>query len=399
VPEVAIIGAGIAGLTLAHALWKRGIEFHLYEAASTLQPLGVGINLLPYATDKLDDLGLLSQLSHIGIETRESVWSTKQGKILFREDAGIHAGYSTPQLSIHRGRFQTFLYEALCAWAGSDVISLRHTCTGFDSSDGGISICFCDTTSGEPLAPVNASVLIACDGIKSRVRNQLYPVSGAPRDSGLHMWRGLSQIKSFLTGASMARIGLPETGKLVAYPISVPDDTGYQTVNWVAELAVEESDARLSTQESVARLFRDTYKDWRCDWLDVQALINTPFFLLNMRMCDRDPLPNWAFTRCCLMGDAAHPMLPLGSNGAGQAILDAVKMAECLHTHGINPLALADFDNKRRPPTTEIVLNDRAGGADIVLRTAIAAAGGNAEEEALAKVSSSYRAIGSCDAV
>lgn len=216
----------------------------------------------------------------------------------------------------------------------------------------------------------SAKIVVACDGIHSKIRQQFIPMK-APRYSGVFMWRGVSCGSRFLDGATMVRVGLPSVGKMVIYPIHDYED-GTQLINWVAEIDVPDPGSFCSKRDwncpGDAKDFVDVFANWRFDWLDVPELIRKADTILQFPMMDRDPLPRWSFGRVTLLGDAAHPLVPLGSNGAGQALLDAEALASALAACRDPVAALARYEDIRRPATAEIVMSDRAGGPDIILK-------------------------------
>lgn len=366
--HVAIVGAGIGGLCLALSLHQAGIRCRVYEAVPTLKPLGVGINLLPHAVRELDELGLLTALDAVAVRTRESVFFNRHGQLIFREPAGLEAGYEWPQFSIHRGDLQSLLLAATLARLGPDSVVCGHACSGFSQDEHGVDLRFV-APDGAPLATVRAAVAIGCDGIHSALRRQLYPDEGAPRYSGVNMWRGVTRWQPILSGASMIRAGWLSVGKMVIYPIrDAVDEAGHQLVNWVAEIESPRPAQRDWSRAGRLEDFLPAFADWHFDWLDVPALIRAADSVLEYPMVDQDPLPRWTHGRVTLLGDAAHPMVPRGSNGAGQAIIDARHLAGALQQHGVGPQALEDYDRERVRATTGVVLTNRTNPPDAILR-------------------------------
>jgi len=364
--DVLIIGAGIGGLTLALALQRRGISARLFETAPELRPIGVGLNLLPHAVAELAALDLMDALAERAVITREAVFFNRFGQLIHRETAGQHAGYPHPQLSLHRGDLQAVLLEAVEQRLGRERLNFGWRCTAAVETGELIRADFVDA-AGAPLPSQQGPILIAADGIHSSIRHQLYAQEGEPVYSGVNMWRGVTRQAPFLTGASMVRAGWLATGKMVIYPIrSYPD--GSQLINWVAEL--ETPHYRRWDWNRPGRLedFIAAFADWQFDWLDVPALIRGAQSILEFPMVDRDPLPRWSFGRLTLLGDAAHPMLPRGSNGAVQAILDARALADRLAAGSDWVQALADYDQERRTATTAVVLANRCHPPDAILR-------------------------------
>ena len=359
--EVLIVGGGIGGLTLALELHRKGIACRVFESAPEIKAVGVGVNLLPHATRVLAELDLLPSLERVAVETAEAAFFNRFGQLIYREPLGRRAGYEWPQLSIHRGDLQAVLVEAFRQRLGADRLHLGWHCSGFDPKD--FSLHFRAGNS------VTGNAVIGCDGIHSVIRAQLYPDEGGPRYSGVNMWRGVTRWKPVLTGASMIRAGWLATGKLVFYPIrNAIDAEGRQLVNWVWEIETpEHSRWDWNRRASVEDFIADA-ADWHFDWLDVPALFRAADQVLEYPMVDKDPLPAWTFGRVTLLGDAAHPMYPRGSNGAGQAILDARSLASFLAKEDSVENALKAYEAERLGPTSNVVLTNRREPPDAILR-------------------------------
>lgn len=366
--DVIIVGAGVGGLVLALSLHQAGIACRVYEAVREIRPLGVGINLLPHATRELDELALLPALDAIAVRTRESVFYTRHGQFIYSEPAGIDAGYDWPQYSVHRGDLQMTLLAAVRQRLGDDSVVVDARCTGVTQDADGVSASFQDN-AGNALPTVRGRIAVGCDGIHSVLRKQLYPREGAPRYSGVNMWRGTTRCKPFLSGASMVRAGWLSTGKMVIYPIRDNIDAdGNQLVNWVAEIEAAEPAVRDWNRGGRLEDFFPAFADWHFDWLDVARLIQDADSILEYPMVDQDPLPTWTQGRMTLLGDAAHPMVPRGSNGAGQAVIDARYLTGRLKRLGLTPEALQQYDRVRVEATTRVVLTNRSNPPDAILR-------------------------------
>jgi 5-methylphenazine-1-carboxylate 1-monooxygenase len=361
--EVAIVGGGIGGLTLALTLHRAGIPCRIFELAPEVRPIGVGINVLPHATKELSELGLEPALAAVGVQTAEATFFNRFGQRIFEEPLGRAAGYAWPQFSIHRGDLQLVLLDAVRERIGAERIHLGWNCTGFAQDADGVTLRF----AGHPDRRVD--VAVACDGIHSAIRKQLYPDEGEPRYSGFNMWRGVTRWPAFLKGANMVRAGWLKTGKMVIYPIRDRIDAeGRQLVNWVAEIETPQHASRDWSRPGRLEDFLPAFQDWHFDWLDVPAFLRASDLILEFPMVDQDPLPRWSFGRVTLLGDAAHPMVPRGSNGAGQAILDARALAECLARGGDAAAALKAYEDQRLAATTNIVLTNRKNPPDAILR-------------------------------
>lgn len=365
--DVLIVGAGIGGLTLALELHDAGIPCRLYEATAEIAPIGAGVNVLPHASALLSRLGLRDRLAAAAVTTRESVFMNRFGQLIHREPAGLFAGYPYPQFSIHRGDLQGILLDAVRERIGPDAVVLGHRCTGFEQDGERVTATF-DRDGDAATVTVSAAALVGCDGIHSVVRKQLNPDEGPARYSGVNMWRGVTVGPPFLTGASMLRAGWLTPGKMVVYPIRDDvDGAGNQLVNWVAEVETELHAGRDWNRPGRIEDFIGAFEDWRFEWLDVPALIRSTDKILEYPMVDQDPLPRWSVGRVTLLGDSAHPMYPRGSNGAGQAILDARALRLALESGDVEP-AFAAYDDERRPATAHVVETNRVSPPDILLK-------------------------------
>jgi 2-polyprenyl-6-methoxyphenol hydroxylase-like FAD-dependent oxidoreductase len=367
--DVAIIGAGIGGLTLALCLHQQGISCRIFEAAPEIRPLGAGVNVLPHAVRVMDELGLAGRLAEVAVTTKESIFFNKFGQFVYSEPAGRDAGYAWPQFSIHRGDLQMVLLDAVHQRLGMDAVQLGWRCLGVDQDDAGVTVRF-DDGQGHEHEPARAALAVACDGIHSAVRKQFYPDEGAPRYSGVNMWRGTTVLPPFLSGASMVRAGWLSVGKMVIYPVrNNVDGQGRQLVNWVAEIEAPQPARRDWNRGGRLEDFFPAFADWHFDWLDVAAMLQATETILEYPMVDQDPLPKWSFGRVTLLGDAAHPMVPRGSNGAGQAILDGPSLAQQIRTFGASAKALEEYERIRLKATSEVVLMNRVAPPDAILQT------------------------------
>jgi 2-polyprenyl-6-methoxyphenol hydroxylase-like FAD-dependent oxidoreductase len=366
--DVIIVGAGIGGLTLGLALHDRGIPCRIFESTAEIRAVGVGINLLPHATRELAALGLEADLARVAIATGDATFFNRFGQLIYQEPLGRAAGYDNPQFSIHRGDLQMILLDAFRARAGADRLITNRHCVAVEQDETGVSVSFSDGPAGTGRSTVRGRAAIACDGINSAIRKQLFADEGEPRYSGVNMWRGVTRWKPMLSGASMVRAGWLSHGKMVIYPIRAAGPDGLQLINWVAEIETATYRKRDWTRPGSIDDFIPAFADWHFDWLDVPAFIRAADSVLEFPMVDQDPLPRWSFGRVTLLGDAAHPMVPRGSNGAGQAILDARALTSALLGHDDPVAALAAYEKQRLEATTRIVLTNRSNPPDAILR-------------------------------
>jgi 2-polyprenyl-6-methoxyphenol hydroxylase-like FAD-dependent oxidoreductase len=367
---VLIAGAGIGGLTLALSLHQIGVPCRVFESVERIEPLGVGINTLPHAVRELTELGLADQLAATAIETAEQAYFSKHGKPIWSEPRGRAAGYNWPQFSVHRGALQMLLLGAVRERLGADAVLTDHHLAEWDERASSVRVRFVQRASGESRGTQDGTLLVGADGFHSVVRARCYPHEGPPIWTGVILWRGITRGKPFLTGRSVALAG-HELQKFVCYPISrAALDRGEAELNWIAELKFRpDHQWRREDWNRPGRMeeFFPRFNTWKFDWLDVPAVIAASDHCYEYPMVDRDPLPRWTHGRVTLLGDAAHPMYPIGSNGASQAILDARVLAREIRAHGVTEAALQAYEAERRPATSAIVAANRANGPDQVL--------------------------------
>ena len=362
---IAIVGGGICGLSLALNLHARNIPCRVYEAAPELKELGVGITLLPHAMRELTALGLGDELLRIGIENAESCFFNRFGQLIYREPRGNAAGYQYPEVGIHRGKLHLALYSAVRERLGPDSVVTNRLCVGAEQNEDGARVLFKQTSTGQMLPPIEASIVIACDGVNSALRKQL--VGDHVVFTGINTWRGVTRHKPILTGRSYLRIGSILTGKIVIYPIvDDVDDAGNQLINWTTEIKSGAPEMNDWNKPGDLADFIAVYESWRFDWLDVADLIRRSENIFEYPMVDKDPLARWTFGRVTLAGDAAHPMYPRGSNGAAQSVIDARTLADCLAAAGDPRDALTAYEAARREATAKVVRTNREHPPDFI---------------------------------
>jgi 2-polyprenyl-6-methoxyphenol hydroxylase-like FAD-dependent oxidoreductase len=364
--RVAIIGGGIGGMALALSLHAAGIDdVDVYESVPAIRELGVGINLLPHGARELAELGLLDALLAVGIPTAELLFYTRRGQRVWVESRGLAAGYPWPQVSIHRGQLLGILHRAVAERLGPQHIHTGHHLARFgERGGGGVWADFVDQATAVAVGRAEADLLVGCDGIHSAVRRTLYPNEGPPTWTGRTLWRGVTPGPPFLSGRSMIYIVSDERG-VVVYPIAKrEEERGRALINWVvaaktaADGAMPEQDwGRTARAEDIL----GTFAAYVFDFLDVPALTRGAEVIYQYPLVDRDPLPTWDFGRVTVLGDAAHPMRPTGSNGASQAILDARVLARELALQPSIEAAVSAYDVHRRPVTTAVVRANRQG--------------------------------------
>jgi 2-polyprenyl-6-methoxyphenol hydroxylase-like FAD-dependent oxidoreductase len=369
--QVLIVGGGIGGLTAALSLHAAGIDCCIYESVVSLRALGVGINLQPNAVRELTELGLGDALAETAIETSTLAYYNKHGQLIWSEPRGRAAGYRWPQYSIHRGELLILLLDAVRARLGPERIRTGHHFVAFEQDQFGVSARFMRRADGTSVT-ARADLLVGADGIHSSVRAQLYPNEGKPVFSGLIHWRGALEAEPFLDGRTQVMIGHHDQ-RSVVYPISAKSQRhGRSLVNWLTLLA-EPGDAaeRENWDRRVGKeRFFEPFKQWNFPWLPLADLISATPEIFEYPMSDRDPLPAWTFGRVTLLGDAAHPMRPVGSQAGSQGVVDARVLAHAL-AGAVDPAkGFLDYEAVRRPAMNEVVLRNRQFGPEIVMQMA-----------------------------
>lgn len=362
---IAIVGAGIGGLTTALSLHAAGRDdVVVLEAAREIRDVGVGINLPPHAVRELSELGLGDALARAGVPTKELAYYDRTGQLIWAEPRGLDAGYKWPQYSIHRGTLQRLLVDAVTQRLGASAIKIGQRVTGINIEHGHAVIDATDLATERPVTHT-ADLVVAADGIRSPLRDSLYGAVTPLASNGWVMYRGTTKAAPFLTGRSMVIIG-DETLRVVVYPIAPG------LINWLlvrprdnAAEDIELGNWNVPVAPSVVASF---VQDQRFDWLDVHNLIASSTDVYEYPMADIDPLPRWVFGRCVLLGDSAHAMYPFGSNGASQAILDARVLAYEIATSPTIDHALRAYETHRRPIATEVQLANRRQAGDVMAK-------------------------------
>ncbi|ASJ73267.1 flavin-dependent oxidoreductase [Granulosicoccus antarcticus] len=362
-PLVMIAGGGIGGLSLALTLDQIGVPFIVFESVSEMKPLGVGINIQPNAVRELYDLGIdAAKLDRVGLPTREWALVGRKGNDIYSEPRGLEAGYQWPQYGVHRGHFQTLLYQELIQRAGDSRVCLGSRVSGYQNNPDGTVTAIVEHKDGG-LMHHTGTLLVGADGIHSAIRAQMHPDQPPIHWGGTMMWRGTTRARPIRTGASFVGLGTHQQ-RMVIYPISAPDEDGMALINWIAEVNYETVDQRPSGWFRLAQVedFIEHFQDWSYDWLDVKDLLNGADVVFENPMIDRDPIPSWLDKQVTLMGDAAHAMYPTGSNGASQAIIDARILGAKMLEHGVSGKALSAYNTELCEPISKLVLRNRGAG-------------------------------------
>ena len=334
--RIAIVGAGIAGLTLSAALWRRGMCSQVVEQTALLTEVGAGVQLAPNATRVLRRIGLADHLDSVAVRPAAlEMRRWDDGRVLRRTELGDHCTdvYDAPYYAVHRADLHRGLFELVRH--GNIHLGLR--CTEVRQFAGGVRL---DFDNG---ATMPADVVIGADGIHSVVRDVL--VADTPVFSGHSIFRGLVPVDALPVPMAEPTIGIwlgpgrhcvrypVSSGRLVSFAATTPAPD-WSTESWTAEGRVDDVVAQ--------------YQGWHPE---VVGLLGAARVVGQWALHDRTPLAECSAGRVAVIGDAAHPMLPFFAQGANQAVEDAVVLAECLadaHDADDAPAALARYAAIRR---------------------------------------------------
>ncbi|MCX5393299.1 FAD-dependent monooxygenase [Streptomyces sp. NBC_00094] len=380
-PHVVIAGGGVAGLTTALSLHAAGFErVTVVEAAPAIRPVGAGLNLMPNAVRELDALGLLDALAAGALPTRELRYYHRSGGLISREPRGLGAGYRWPQLSVHRAHLQQVLAGAVRARLGAASLVTGVRVSGVEPLPDGRPRLRLEHRSGAARgrASLEPDVLVGADGIRSAVRAALHPGEGGPPWNGMLVWRGVSRMPARAVGSFMVVAG-DNRQKAVVYPMSRPTGPDREVlVNWALARPADPGCCASGAERSrgdwdrsvPVETFLPFYEGWEFDGVSIPAVLRAADSAHEYPMVDREPLARWTHGRTTLVGDAAHAMYPIGSNGATQSIVDARALAHALALHGDPAEALAAYERDRRPAMTALQHANRRLGPEVVINLA-----------------------------
>ncbi len=378
---VLIAGGGIGGLVLALTLEQIGVDCIVFESVRELRPLGVGINIQPNAVRELEDLGIGEQeLDQVGIPAREWALVGLNGKDIYSEARGKQAGYNWHQYAVHRGKFHLLLYRKVIERLGPDAVRLGHKVTGYRKNADGSVTALVQTADGRD-CEFEGPLLVGADGIHSAIRKQMHPDQPPIHWGGTIMWRGTARGVPIRSGSSFVGVGTSRH-RVVFYPISHPDKDGLADINWIAEKTYDTdhdwSQSGWFRQVELSK-FAHEFGDFVYDWFDLPQLLAKSEIAYENPMIDRNPILTWVDGPVALMGDAAHPMYPTGSNGASQAIVDARLIGSAMLEHGVSQASLRAYDERWCAPIGQVVLRNRGAGPFGLLDLVEARCGGQFE--------------------
>ncbi|NUK23622.1 flavin-dependent oxidoreductase [Streptomyces lunaelactis] len=374
--HIMIAGGGIAGLTAALALHTAGFErITVVETAPEIHPVGAGLNIMPNAVRELDALGLLDRLEERAVRTHELRYYHRSGGLISREPRGLGAGYHWPQLSIQRGDLQLVLADAVRTRLGAGALVGGVRVIGVEPMPDGRPRVQLEHRDGarRGKASLEPDLLIGADGIRSAVRAALNPGEGEPPWNGMLVWRGVSRMAAHRIGTFMFIAG-DDRQKAVVYPMTPSDkDTGEVLVNWALAMpadAIDDATRGDWNRQVPVEKFLHHYEGWDFDGVSVTEVLRAADTAFEYPMVDREPLERWSHGRTTLIGDAAHAMYPIGSNGATQSIVDGRALAHAMARYSEPAHALAAYEAERRPAMTELQRANRQLGPEVVINLA-----------------------------
>jgi salicylate hydroxylase len=348
---ILIAGAGIGGLSAALALIKRGFSVRLIEQARELAEVGAGVQISANGARALFSLGLEAALERVWCEPTGKeirLWNTGETWKLFDLGSVSRERYGAPYFMIHRADLHRILLDAVKVTA-PDCLTLGCRVTGFRQDDRLVTLLCEDGTE------IEGAALIGADGVHSRIRNALFGETPA-RFTGLLAWRGLVPMER-LPERLRRPVGtnwVGPGGHVVHYPVR--SGTLFNFVGMVerGDWLVESWTERGSTEEAL-----NDFKGWNEDIATIIRNIEAPY---KWAMLGREPLSQWTVGRVTLLGDAAHPTLPMMAQGANMAIEDGVVLARSFTAHDDVPAALQAYETARRERTSRLVraANDNA---------------------------------------
>jgi 2-polyprenyl-6-methoxyphenol hydroxylase-like FAD-dependent oxidoreductase len=339
--SIAIVGAGMGGLTAAATLRQAGFQVQVYEQAQRFARIGAGIQMMPNSMKVLRRIGVEERLrraasqpySHLNRE-----WDT--GRVM-RELPMPESLFGAPYLCMHRAE----LHEALLAALPDNTIQLGRKLVGIDQNGRKVTLIFENGTRA------SADAVVGADGVHSVVRDFIVGPD-APIHKGRIAYRAVfpsALMNGFDIGCSRTKWWGPDRHIVIYYTTAARSELYFVTsVPEPAEWMTRES---WSAKGDVKEL-RAAYEGFHHD---VRAVLEACPDCHKWAILEREPLPRWSNGRIVLLGDAAHPMTPYMAQGAATAIEDAAVLARCLEVKGEDVEgAFRLYEQHRKPRTSRI---------------------------------------------
>jgi len=384
-PKIVVVGGGIGGLTAAIALHKAGADVTVYEQAPKLLEIGAGINVQGVAMAVLVDLGIpLEAFCDYGdgITTSKIEYYTMDGVKIAEEQVGVAAGAPQPQMSVHRAKFHNVLIAEARRVLGEDRVILDHGFIGMESCNDKVTLKFQRIMSNKEMLPdVECDFVIGADGLKSPMRKVLIG-DGLPKYTGRTIYRGLCDVDEINGDGTTVSLCGDETSNFICYPVSEsarkdgkfhcnwgfnatrPEPGGVES--WVNKAKIEDIEEELKAMDG------NTFGG-----VTPLQIAQKTELIIGWALFDRDPLESFIFEahdHVTLLGDAAHPLLPFGSQGATQAIMDGEALGVCYteamkNGEGVKG-CIKRYSDCRAKVSGEVVIANRDMGSTKVLRLA-----------------------------
>jgi 6-hydroxynicotinate 3-monooxygenase len=338
--RIAVIGAGLGGLSAAGFLQRAGFAVTVYEQAPTFSRIGAGIILSANVTKALRRLGIERALVTAGITPHcyiSRAWDTGETMYEIVFDAASEARFGGPYLNIHRGDLHAILERAVAA----NTIAFNHRLIGLEERDDGVRLSFANG------ARVDADVVIGADGIRSKVREYLLD-DEPPRFVGAVAHRAIFPTER------LGGFEIPDCTKwwgrdrhILPYFMSSKRDEIY--VIGVVPAAAWDSDepSMPSSREALMAAFAGFHDDLRCVLEAAEDVSLWPIY-------DRERDDRWSGSRIVLLGDACHPMRPFMAAGGAMAVEDAAILSRCLTTFEDTGEAFRCYERTRIPRVAEV---------------------------------------------
>ena len=340
--RIAVIGAGIGGLSLAIALRQHGIRVDIYEQTTELREVGAAVALSANGTRFFDQCGLSAQLGSHWFEVSALVYRDgRTGRLVGKHDAGpaYRQRFGAPYVGIHRAELQAILSAAV----GMNRIHLRKRLVDIDDSGAHAALRFDDGSM------IEADLVVGADGARSVVRRWMIGYDDALY-SGCSGFRGVVPMDALpsLPDPTALQFWMGPGGHLLHYPM------GSDHINF---LLVERHPTPWPQREWVMPATEGEQLRHFADWHPaIVEMITAKPVSDRWGLFHRPPLGRWTKGRVTLLGDAAHQLAPHHGQGANQSIEDAVVLAECLGEAGSGPIAdaIARYEMLRRGRTRKV---------------------------------------------
>jgi salicylate hydroxylase/6-hydroxynicotinate 3-monooxygenase len=351
--SIAIVGAGIGGMTAAATLRQIGVDVRVYEQAPRFARIGAGIQMMPNSMKVLRRIGVEEKVIHTSFKPYSHLnrdWDT--GKIM-RELPMPESLFGAPYLCMHRAD----LHEALAGAVPREIIHLDKKLVGLEQTADQVTLAFADGTRAQ------ADALIGADGVHSVVR-ELIIGPDEPIHKGRIAYRAifpsallnggkqapLKARQNFDIGSSRTKWWGPDRHIVIYYTNATRTELYFVTsVPEAAEWVTRES---WSAKGDVKEL-RKAYEGFHPD---VRAVLEACPDCHKWAILEREPLPRWSDGRVVLLGDACHPMTPYMAQGGATAIEDAAILARCIEKVEGEDVegAFQRYEAHRKPRTSRV---------------------------------------------